>query len=71
MTFEKLGFIEVKTTDNQSVALHVNSIIAIEVVPASVRVDGHIKVFVSSFKWQVQEDPEKFLQRLGAIKFAK
>jgi len=59
-------FLELKSTEGQSVYVRPEAVGAFEVVPASNRVDGHVKLFVSGFKFTVQISIEDLLQRLSA-----
>jgi len=54
-------FIEVKSTDNQPVYLRRSSVAAMEVIPASARVEGHIKVYVGGFKFNIQGEIEELM----------
>lgn len=63
---ESKKYSEFKTTDNQTIYIHRDSVEAFEVVTASARVEGHIKVYVGGFKFLVKEDPEEFLKKLEA-----
>lgn len=63
---ESKKYSEFKTTDNQTVFIHHDAVEAFEVVPASARVEGHIKVYVGGFKFLVKEEPEEFLRKLEA-----
>lgn len=58
-------FIELKSTENQTVFVRRDAIGAFEVVEASNRVEGHIKLFVSGFKFLVQTQKEELLQKLN------
>ncbi|HAG90349.1 MAG TPA: hypothetical protein DCL41_00670 [Bdellovibrionales bacterium] len=57
--------VEFKTTDNQVVYLCPEHVGAIEVVHGSARVEGHLKVFASGFKFLIKEELEDFLKKLG------
>lgn len=57
-------FIEMKSTDGQTVHIRANAIDAYEVVPASARVDGHIKLYIDGFKFLIQMDQEEFTQKI-------
>lgn len=59
------GFVELKTTENQALYVRGESVGAFEVVPASHRVDGHIKIYVDGFKFLVQIDKEELLRILS------
>lgn len=58
--------IELKTTDNQTIYVRPDAVGAIEIVPSSTRVEGHIKVFVDGFKFLVKEEPEALMKKLEA-----
>jgi hypothetical protein len=57
-------FIELKTTENQTVYIRPEQVGAFEVVPASQRVDGHIKIFIGGFKYTVQIEKEELIRKL-------
>lgn len=57
-------FIELKSTENQTVYIRSEAIGAFEVVPASARVEGHIKIFVNGFKFTVQIDKDELLRKI-------
>ncbi|MBX7231305.1 MAG: hypothetical protein K1X29_04370 [Bdellovibrionales bacterium] len=57
-------FIELKSTDNTVVVIRKEAISAFEVVPASQRVEGHVKVFVGGFKFLISIDKEEFIRLL-------
>ena len=59
------GFIELKSTENQALYVRRSAVSAFEVVPASVRVEGHIKLYVSGFKFLVQVEKEELLKQLN------
>jgi hypothetical protein len=58
-------FVELKTTENQVIHVRKDSVGAFEVVPASNRVEGHIKIFISGYKFLVQGDKEELIKKLG------
>lgn len=58
-------FIELKSTENQTVFVRREAVGAFEVVPASNRVEGHIKIFVDGFKFLVQADKDELLKQLN------
>ncbi len=62
---EDKNYVEVKTTDNQTLFVRNNAVDAFEVVPSSTRVEGHLKVYISGFKFLVKEEPEEFLKKLN------
>ena len=59
-------FIELKSTENQTVFLRPEAITGFEVVAASNRAEGHIKVFVAGFKFLVQIEKDELLKKLTA-----
>ncbi len=61
----KAKFIELKSTDNTVVYMRPEAVQAFEVVPASARVEGHVKIFVSGFKFLIQTEKEELLQKLS------
>lgn len=58
-------FIELKTTDNAIIYLRKSAILGFEVVPASQRVEGHIKVFVGGFKFPIAIEKDEFLKKIS------
>jgi len=58
------GFLELKTTENQTIFIRPEQVGAIEVVPASQRVEGHIKIYIGGFKYTVQIDKDELLRKL-------
>lgn len=59
-------FIELKTTENQTLYIRRELVGAIEIVPASARVDGHIKLYMGAFKFSVTgEDKDSMLKKLS------
>ncbi len=56
--------IELKTTENQTIYIRPEAVGAIEVVPASNRVEGHIKLFINGFKFLVQIEKDELMQLL-------
>lgn len=59
------AFVELKTTEGQSVFLRRDAVSGFEVVPASNRVEGHIKVFVGGFKFLVEIEKDELLRKLN------
>lgn len=57
-------FIELKSTENQTVFIRPEAIGAFEVVPASARVEGHVKIFVNGFKFTIQIEKDELLRKL-------
>lgn len=59
-------FVELKTTENQTLYVRPEAVGAIEIVPASARVDGHIKLYMGAFKFLVTgEDKDSLIQKLS------
>jgi len=58
-------FVELKTTENQLLYVRKEQVGAFEVVPPSVRVEGHIKLFIGGFKFLVQGDKDELLKKLN------
>ncbi len=59
-------FIELKTTENQTLFVRPEAVGAIEIVPASARVDGHIKLYMGAFKFLVAgEDKDSLMTKLS------
>lgn len=56
--------VELKTTDGQTIHVKPEAVGAIEIVPASQRVEGHIKIYVAGFKFLVKEEPEALIKKL-------
>lgn len=59
------AFIELKSTENQLIYVRPEAVGAFEVVPASHRVEGHIKIFIGGFKFLVQIDKDELLKKLN------
>lgn len=57
-------FVELKSTDNTTVYVRKEAVSAFEVVPASQRVDGHVKIFVGGFKFLIAIDKDDLLMKL-------
>ena len=57
-------FIELKSTEGQTIFVRKEAIGAFEVAPATARVEGHIKVYVQGFKFTVQGEKEELLTKL-------
>jgi hypothetical protein len=58
-------FIELKSTENQTLFIRKDAIGAFEVVPPSARVEGHIKIFIGGFKFLVQGTKEELIQKIS------
>lgn len=61
----KDDFVELKSTEKQTVYVRKSSVGAFEVVPASQHVEGHIKLYVEGFKFLVKGNAEELLQQLN------
>jgi hypothetical protein len=61
----KSDFIELKSTDNQTLFVRRESVAAFEVVPASQHVEGHIKLYIGGFKFLVQIEKDELLKQLN------
>lgn len=59
-------FVELKSTENQTVFVRPDAIGAIEVVPASQRVEGHVKLYINGFKFSVQIEKDELLKKIKA-----
>lgn len=60
----KTEFIELKTTENQTIHVRPDHVGAFEVVPASNRVEGHVKLFIGGYKFLVQIEKEELMKLL-------
>jgi hypothetical protein len=58
-------FVELKSTENQTVYVRPEAVGAFEVVPASNRVEGHVKIFIGGFKFLVQIEKDELLRKLN------
>ena len=62
----KDGFIELKSTENQTIFVRKSSAIgAFEVAPPTTHVEGHIKIYVGGQKFLVQMDKSELLKQLN------
>ncbi len=57
-------FVELRTTEGQNLFVRKDAIEAFEVVPSSARVEGHIKLYISGFKFLVQGEKEDLFAKL-------
>lgn len=57
-------FIELKTTEGQMLFVRREAIEAFEVVTASARVEGHIKLYIGGFKFLIQADKDELFRRM-------
>lgn len=57
-------FIELKSTENQTVFVRPEAVTAFEVVPGSTRVEGHVKIFINGFKFLVKIEKDELLAKL-------
>jgi hypothetical protein len=58
-------FVEVISTDNQKVYIRKELVGALEVVTPSARVEGHIKLYTSGFKFLIKDEIEDLLRKLS------
>lgn len=58
-------FIELKSTDNTTIYVRREAVGAFEVVPASARVEGHVKLFIGGFKFLISIDKDELLKKLS------
>lgn len=61
----KSAFIELKTTDGYMIYVRPEQIGAVEEVPSSARVEGHIKVYIHGFKFLIQGDMKELMGKLS------
>lgn len=61
----KEKFLPLKSTENQTVYIRKEAIGGFEVVPGTQHVEGHIKLFVSGYKFLVQADKDELLKQLN------
>lgn len=59
-------FIELKTTENQTIFVRREAVGAFEVVNASSHIEGHIKLFIGGYKFLVQADKDELLKKLSS-----
>jgi hypothetical protein len=60
----KDGFIELKSTENQTVFVRKSAVGAFEVAPPTTHIEGHIKLYVGGQKFLVQADKNELLKQL-------
>lgn len=58
------ALIELKTTEGTVVWVRPQQVGAIEIVPATQRVEGHIKIFVQGAKFLIQADKDDLIKKL-------
>jgi hypothetical protein len=58
------AFIELKSTENQTIYVRKANVGAFEVVPASAHVEGHIKLYIGGYKFLVQIDKDELIKLL-------
>lgn len=58
-------FIELQSTENQTLYVRREAVGAFEVVPPSNRVEGHIKLYIEGFKFLVQIEKDQLLKQLN------
>jgi hypothetical protein len=61
----KDGFIELKSTEGQTVVVRKSAVGAIEVAPATTHVEGHVKIYVSGQKFLIAMDKNELLTKLN------
>lgn len=61
------GFLELKTTENQTIFIRPEQVGAFEVVPASQRVEGHIKIYIGGFKYSVSIEKDELIKKLNSV----
>jgi hypothetical protein len=61
----KNGFIELKSTEGQTILVRKDAIGAIEVAPPTTHVEGHVKIYVGGQKFLVQMDKNDLLNKLN------
>jgi hypothetical protein len=57
-------FIELKSTENQTIFVRKSAVGALEVAPPTTHVEGHIKVYVGGHKFLVQSEKNELLKKL-------
>ena len=57
-------FVELKTTESQTVYVRKSEVGAFEVIPATSHVEGHIKLYISGYKFLVEITKEELLKQL-------
>ena len=62
----KPKFIELKTTEGQSLWIRPDALSAIEPGVASQRVEGHVKIYIDGFKFVIAEDKDQVLKKVEA-----
>jgi hypothetical protein len=60
-----MKFIELKTTENQTLHVRPEQVGAFEVVPASNRVEGHVKLFIGGYKFLIQIEKDELMKLLS------
>jgi hypothetical protein len=58
-------FIELRTTEGQTIVVRKTSIGAIEVSPATTHVEGHLKIYVGGQKFLVAMDKKDLINQLN------
>jgi hypothetical protein len=61
----KDGFIELKSTEGQTVFVRKSAVGAIEVAAPTTHVEGHIKIYIGGQKFLVQADKNELLTKLN------
>lgn len=60
----KDGFVELRSTEGQTLFVRKSAVGAFEVAPATAHVEGHIKVYIGAYKFLVQITKEELLKKL-------
>jgi hypothetical protein len=61
----KDSFIELKSTENQTIFVRKSAVGAFEVAPPTTHVEGHIKLYVGGQKFLVNTDKNDLLNKLN------
>lgn len=61
----KDGFIELKSTEGQTLIVRKSAVGAIEVAPPTTHVEGHVKLYVGGQKFLIQGDKNEILTKLN------
>jgi hypothetical protein len=57
-------FIELKSTEGQTLYVRKSAVGAFEVAPATAHVEGHVKIYIGAYKFLVQIEKDELLQKL-------
>ncbi len=58
------GFVELKTTENQTIYVRPDAVGAVEVVTPTARVDGHVKLYIGAFKFLIAGEKDEVMKKL-------